>query len=125
VYMYILCLCCHVFRQRPCDELITRPRSPTDCLQHEETEVKRSVSRMPNVPEGATGIKKSINSIINYVQESLNTIVCIFFKCSRVGRKLSQGIHCTCDSDQTFTTFKRKSVLDCLGYSKFSFISSF
>jgi hypothetical protein len=28
---FILCLCCPVFRQRPCDELITRPRSPTVC----------------------------------------------------------------------------------------------
>jgi hypothetical protein len=32
--MYVrvsLCLCCPVFRQRPCNELITRPRSPTAC----------------------------------------------------------------------------------------------
>jgi hypothetical protein len=28
VYVFVLCLCCPVFRQRPCDELITRPRSP-------------------------------------------------------------------------------------------------
>jgi hypothetical protein len=25
------CVCVHV--ERPCDELITRPRSPTDCLR--------------------------------------------------------------------------------------------
>jgi hypothetical protein len=31
VYAFILCLCCPVFRQRPRDELITRPRSPTVC----------------------------------------------------------------------------------------------
>jgi hypothetical protein len=31
VYVFIVCLCCPVFRQRPCDELITRPRSPTVC----------------------------------------------------------------------------------------------
>jgi hypothetical protein len=30
-YMFILCLCCPVFRYRPCDELIPRPRSPTVC----------------------------------------------------------------------------------------------
>jgi hypothetical protein len=30
-YVFILCLCCPVFRQRPCDELITRPRSPAVC----------------------------------------------------------------------------------------------
>jgi hypothetical protein len=28
----ILCLCCSVCRQRPCDGLIPRPRSPTNCL---------------------------------------------------------------------------------------------
>jgi hypothetical protein len=31
VYSFILCLCCPVYRSRPCDELITRPRSPTVC----------------------------------------------------------------------------------------------
>jgi hypothetical protein len=31
VYAFILCLSCPVFRQRPCDELITRPKSPTVC----------------------------------------------------------------------------------------------
>jgi hypothetical protein len=30
-YVFILCLCCPVFRWRPCDGLITRPRSPTVC----------------------------------------------------------------------------------------------
>jgi hypothetical protein len=29
VYAFIPCLCCPVFRWRPCHELITRPRSPT------------------------------------------------------------------------------------------------
>jgi hypothetical protein len=31
VYAFILCLCWPVFRQRPCDELTTRLRSPTVC----------------------------------------------------------------------------------------------
>jgi hypothetical protein len=31
VYAFILCLCCPVFRYRPCDELITRPRRSTIC----------------------------------------------------------------------------------------------
>jgi hypothetical protein len=31
VYVFILCLCCPVFRLKPCDELITRQRSPTVC----------------------------------------------------------------------------------------------
>jgi hypothetical protein len=30
-YMFILCLCCPVFRWRPCDEVITCSRSPTVC----------------------------------------------------------------------------------------------
>jgi hypothetical protein len=29
VYAFMLCLCCTVCRLRPCDGLITRPRSPT------------------------------------------------------------------------------------------------
>jgi hypothetical protein len=28
---FILCLCCVVCRLRPCNDLITRPRSPTGC----------------------------------------------------------------------------------------------
>jgi hypothetical protein len=36
---FILCLCCPVYRQRPCDWLITRPRSPTVCMKKDyETE---------------------------------------------------------------------------------------
>jgi hypothetical protein len=38
VCMCLFCLCCPVFRQRPCDELITRPRSPTLCKNDHETE---------------------------------------------------------------------------------------
>jgi hypothetical protein len=30
--VFILCLCCYVCRYRPCDELIPRPSSPTDCV---------------------------------------------------------------------------------------------
>jgi hypothetical protein len=41
VYVFILCLYCSVFRQRPCDELITRPRSPTICKNDHETEKQR------------------------------------------------------------------------------------
>jgi hypothetical protein len=33
VYVFILCLCCPVIRYRPCDELITHPRSPTVCAK--------------------------------------------------------------------------------------------
>jgi hypothetical protein len=38
VYAFILCLRCPMFRSRPCDELITRPRSPTICKNVHETE---------------------------------------------------------------------------------------
>jgi hypothetical protein len=38
VYVFILCLCCPVFRYRPCDELIARPRSPTVCKNDHESE---------------------------------------------------------------------------------------
>jgi hypothetical protein len=41
VYVFILCLCCPVFRQRSCDELITRPRSPTVYTNDHETEKQR------------------------------------------------------------------------------------
>jgi hypothetical protein len=33
VFAFILRLCCPVCRQRHCDGLITRPRSPTDCVK--------------------------------------------------------------------------------------------
>jgi hypothetical protein len=32
VCAFILCFCCPVCKQRRCDELIPRPRSPTDCV---------------------------------------------------------------------------------------------
>jgi hypothetical protein len=34
---FILCLCCSVCSYRSCDELILRPRSPTDCIHDQET----------------------------------------------------------------------------------------
>jgi hypothetical protein len=34
----LFCLCCSVCRQRPCDGLIPRPRSPFDCVKDQETE---------------------------------------------------------------------------------------
>jgi hypothetical protein len=33
VCVFILCLCCPVCRQRPCDGLITRPRCPRACVK--------------------------------------------------------------------------------------------
>jgi hypothetical protein len=38
VYVFVLCLCYPVFRQRPCDELITRSRSPAVYKNNHETE---------------------------------------------------------------------------------------
>jgi hypothetical protein len=43
----ILCLCCPVCRQRPCDGLITSPRSSTGCVKKNK-ELKR-----PGAQEGA------------------------------------------------------------------------
>jgi hypothetical protein len=34
---FILCLCCSVCRQRPCDGLIPRSKSPNDCVEDRET----------------------------------------------------------------------------------------
>jgi hypothetical protein len=42
VYVFILCLCCPVFMYRPCDELITRPSSPTD-FKNDENEKKKKI----------------------------------------------------------------------------------
>jgi hypothetical protein len=41
-HAYILCLCCPVFRWRPCDGLITRPNSPTVCEKMTTEVNKRS-----------------------------------------------------------------------------------
>jgi hypothetical protein len=38
VCAFILCLCCPVRRQRPCDGLITRRRSLNDCKKDNESE---------------------------------------------------------------------------------------
>jgi hypothetical protein len=35
VYAFILCLCCPVYRYRPCDGLITHPKSPSICVKHD------------------------------------------------------------------------------------------
>jgi hypothetical protein len=32
LFAFILCLCCSLCRKRPCDGMIPRPRSPTDCV---------------------------------------------------------------------------------------------
>jgi hypothetical protein len=53
VDVFILFLCCPVFRQKPCDELITRPRSPTVC------KIIMNLKKRPG-PKGAVEpVKKS------------------------------------------------------------------
>jgi hypothetical protein len=46
--IWCLCVCVRfsvfLYKQRPCDELITSPRSPTDCLKCRKPKVKRRVS---------------------------------------------------------------------------------
>jgi hypothetical protein len=46
-------ICNKLRKQRPCDGLIIRPISATDCLKDQKIEVKRSVSRMPYAPKGS------------------------------------------------------------------------
>jgi hypothetical protein len=38
VCVRLLCLCCPVFSWRICDELIPRPKIPTDCVKDQETD---------------------------------------------------------------------------------------
>jgi hypothetical protein len=56
VYVFILCLYSPVFRQRPCDELITRPRSPTVSKSDHETEKQR-----PGPTGAVEPVKKKMN----------------------------------------------------------------
>jgi hypothetical protein len=41
VCAFILCLYCPACRQRPCDGLIPRPRSPTVCVKKKITKLKK------------------------------------------------------------------------------------
>jgi hypothetical protein len=49
-----------VFRQRPCDELITRPRSPTVCKNDHETEKEARAQQGVVEP-----LKKKITKHVN------------------------------------------------------------
>jgi hypothetical protein len=51
---FILRLCCLVFMQRPCDGLITRARSPTDCVQI------RELKKRPGLNKGLRAIKENV-----------------------------------------------------------------
>jgi hypothetical protein len=65
-----LCLCCPVFRKRPCDELITRPRSPTACEKDQGNWVISPVlqygRQLPSM--GARGEKKITLQKSHYFQ---------------------------------------------------------
>jgi hypothetical protein len=47
-----------VYRLRPCDELITRPRSPTECVRSRKTEVNGEVHGGRLRPTGAVVPRK-------------------------------------------------------------------
>jgi hypothetical protein len=69
VCVFILCLCCPVFRQRSCDELITRPRSPTVCKMIMKLKNQRSG---PQGGCGASG-KKCIGEKAGWAPEPVWT----------------------------------------------------
>jgi hypothetical protein len=54
VYVFILCLCFNVIRLRPCDELITRSRSPTIC---------KMIMKLKNQRPGPKGAVKPVKKI--------------------------------------------------------------
>jgi hypothetical protein len=67
VCAFILGLHCHVYRKRPCDELITRPRNATVCVK-QITKLKKRPG--PN--------KMAVEPLMN---ERMNE-VCLFRQCS-------------------------------------------
>jgi hypothetical protein len=65
--MFSLCVCVSLYRWRPCDELITRPRSPTECVSSRKTEVNGEVHGGRPRPTGAVvprGKKNIVSSAI-------------------------------------------------------------
>jgi hypothetical protein len=85
-----LCLCCPVFRQRPCDELITRPRSPTDCEWWRNWEISPILQKVEQASKWEQrGRKEFIQFIYIYIyiyikfQDWLNAlpnaIICNFY----------------------------------------------
>jgi hypothetical protein len=53
-----LCLCCHVFRYRLCNELITHPRSPTVC------KIIKKLTNQPYAPKRRGKIVSKINRVL-------------------------------------------------------------
>jgi hypothetical protein len=51
MYVFILRLCCPMFRQRPCDELITRQGSPT---------VYKIIMELKSLRPGSKGAVESV-----------------------------------------------------------------
>jgi hypothetical protein len=92
VYVFILCLCCPVFRQRPCDELVTRPRSPTVCKSDHETEKQRPGPKGAAEPVkkmkfylSTTNLQAGQFSSIGYEEQSLST----YYYCLMVRARLT------------------------------------
>jgi hypothetical protein len=63
-----LCLCCTVFRYRPCDELITRPRSPTVCEWSRKWEISPMLRKWEQAPKWEQrGRKNFIRQVLNLI----------------------------------------------------------
>jgi hypothetical protein len=60
--MCLFCVCCPVFRYRPCDELITRIRSPTVCKMILKLKIKR-----PGPKGGVQPVKKKKHKYVHSV----------------------------------------------------------
>jgi hypothetical protein len=103
VRVFILCFCCFVCRKRPCDELIPRPRRPTDCV------LNKKLKECGQGPKGCRAIENERNyyiclyclhPLVYYYtvllydrQQEIRNIVYIFVTCFDPAGSSSGNIH--------------------------------
>jgi hypothetical protein len=61
VCLFFLCLCCPVFRWRPCDEMITSPTSPTVC------KIIKKLRNQPCAPKWEQEVEKKTGITDNWL----------------------------------------------------------